>query len=127
MKQAIVQKLDLALDSQFMLSTSLDELAKRAKLKIIQFIRLRARDCFHNYVVAADVAEFCYAALLLESDDVGEKTRKEFDSSGRNIFGDTRLIQNALWLKSRILSDDRAVRRVAEYIAMPEMTVTGMV
>jgi hypothetical protein len=126
MKQAIAEKLEMAMRSQFINATSLDNLEERAKSKIIQLIGLSARNCFQNYVIAADVAEFCYAALLLESDDVGEKTWKEFNGTGRNIFGDTRLIQNALWFKSRILSDDRAVGRMAEYIGLPEMTVTGM-
>jgi hypothetical protein len=64
----------------------------------------------------------------LELDDVGNKTRQEFNETDRpNVFGDIRLFQNALWLKSRIISNDAAVRRMAEYAAMPEITVTGQV
>jgi hypothetical protein len=75
----------------------------------------------------------CYAALLMEDDAIGKKTRDEFnlvDGAGnpkRNLFGDTRLIQNALWLKSRIISSDGAVTRMASYLGVPEITIVGMV
>jgi hypothetical protein len=39
----------------------------------------------------------------------------------------TRLVQNALWLNSRILSNDKAVGRMVEYLALPEIKMTGMV
>jgi hypothetical protein len=55
---------------------------------------------------------------------IGVKTRDEFcDPNRRNVFGDTRLIQNALWLKARILSNDGAVKRMVEYLGLPEISV----
>ncbi len=97
------------------------------KSNLIQFVRSKAPACFKNYANAVVVASSCYAALLLESDEVGKKTREEFGASKRNIFGDTRLVQNALWLNSRILSNDGGVRRMVEYLALPEITMKGMI
>ena len=106
---------------------SIDE-TEWKKAKIIQIVQSKAPSCFKDYWKAAEVASHCYAALLLERDEVGEKTRSEFnDPRRRNVFGDTRLVQNALWLNSRILSNDKAVGRMVEYLALPEIKVTGMV
>ena len=104
------------------------EETERKKTKIIQSVRSKAPGCFKNYWNARDVVSNCYAALLLERDEVGEKTRNEFnDPQRRNVFGDTRLVQNALWLNSRILSNDNAVGRMVEYLALPEIKMSGMV
>lgn len=106
------------------------EFTERKKALLIQIIRSKASGCFLHYWNAVEVSSHCYAALLLEPDGVGIKTREEFtfqDEAGnpkRNVFGDTRLIQNALWLNARILSNDRAVRRMTEYLSLPEITVT---
>lgn len=82
----------------------------RKKAQLIEIIRSKAPSCFTNYSNAAYVASLCYAALLLEPDKIGVKTRNEFcKPNRRHVFGDTRLIQNALWLKARILSNDGAV------------------
>lgn len=99
---------------------------ERKRLKLIEVVRENAQNCFKNYTMGVEVATLCYAALLLEPDEdrVGKKTRKEFQEAGRrNVFGDTRLIQNALWLKARILSDDGAVKRMVEYLDLPEIAV----
>jgi len=107
------------------------EFTERRKASLIQNIRAKAPDCFLHYWNAVEVSSLCYAALLLEPDGVGAKTRAEFgvqDEEGhprRNLFGDTRLIQNALWLNARILSNDRAVKRMVEYLDLPQITVTG--
>ena len=74
-----------------------------------------------------NIAGLCYAALLLERDDIGKKTRSEFSAPNRrNLLGDVLLFRDALWFKARILSNDRAVARMAEYVAIPEIKVTGM-
>lgn len=97
---------------------------ERKKAQIIGIIRAKAPLSLKKYWNAVEVACLCYSALLLEQDSVGDKTRNEFeDPTRRNVFGDTRLVQNALWLKSRILSRDNAVKRMVEYIGMPEITV----
>jgi hypothetical protein len=106
------------------------EFTERKKAQLIQIIRSKAPGCCLYYWKAVEVSSLCYAALLLEPDGIGQKTRKEFsfqDAAGkpkRNVFGDTRLIQNALWLNARILSNDHAVRRMVEYLGLPEITVT---
>jgi hypothetical protein len=101
------------------------EFTERKKAMLIEIIRSKASGCFTNYANAVEIAELCYATLLLEPDEVGSKTRREFcEPNRRNVFGDTRLMQNTLWLKAQILSGDKAVRRMAAYINMPELTVT---
>ena len=101
--------------------------SEQIKSGIIQHVRTAGPKCFKDYRNAMNVAGLCYAALLLEQDDVGKKTRNEFsDPNRRNLFGDTLLFRDALWFKARILSNDRAVMRVAEYVALPEIKVTGM-
>jgi len=103
----------------------------RKKLELIEIIRSKSAQCFKNYHEAAEIASLCYSALLLEPDEVGKKTRKEFhDKDGnpkRNCFGDTHLIQNALWLNSRIISKDAAVVRMAEYLNLRDVTVKQVV
>jgi hypothetical protein len=106
------------------------EFTERKKAQLIQIIRSKASGCSLHYWNAVEVSSLCYAALLLEPDGIGQKTREEFsfqDAAGkpkRNVFGDTRLIQNAFWLNARILSNDHAVRRMVEYLGLPEITVT---
>jgi len=106
--------------------------AASRQAKIIQTIRSEVPNCFKDYVRASNIAYLCYAALLLEpsdkEDSVGWKTRNEFNDTGNvNVFGDTRLVRDALWFGSRILSSDGAVKRMAEYIATPNIKTTGMV
>ena len=105
------------------------EVTERKKAKLIENIRSKAPGCFLRYWKAVEVSSLCYAALLLEPDSVGEKTRGEFgfrDATGiprRNVFGDARLVQNALWLNAQILSNDRAVKWMVDYLGLPEITV----
>jgi len=98
------------------------------KARMIDIIRSSAPYSAKNFCNAVEVASFCYAALLLERDDVGSKTRNEFnDSTNRNVFGDTRLVQNALWLNAHMLSSDKAVKRMVDYINLPAITVTDKI
>lgn len=102
--------------------------SEQIKSGIINYVRSAGPKCFKNYQNAMNVAGLCYAALLLEQDDVGKKTRNEFSNpSRRNLFGDTWLFRDALWFNARILSNDRAVARMVEYVALPEIKVTGIV
>jgi len=102
--------------------------------ELIETIRHRAPSAFKDYEVAWEVATMCHAALLMEPKDnlVARKTREEFSreegigNPKRNLFGDTRLIQNALWLNSRIISKDGAVKRMASYLGVPGITVVEM-
>jgi hypothetical protein len=98
---------------------------ERKKSQLVQIIRSGAVACCRDWWNAVRVASLCYAALLLEQDQVGKKTRKEFcDPARRNVFGDTRLVADALWLNARILSKDAAVKRMAGYLRVPDITVT---
>lgn len=95
---------------------------------LLPVIREKAPHCFRNFANSSQVATFCYAMLLLESGDIGSKTRREFnDSNNRNVFGDTRLVQNALWLNAHILSNDKAVRKMVGYLNLPGITVSGRI
>jgi hypothetical protein len=102
---------------------------ERRKSGAIRYVRREALKCFSDYSRSMNLAAICYAALLLERDAIGEKTRKEFsDQNRRNVFGDVLLFRDALWFKSRILSNDRAIVRMSEYVAtMPEIKVTGII
>jgi hypothetical protein len=103
------------------------EVSEQTKSGIIQYVRSAGPKCFTDYQSSMNVAGLCYAALLLERDNVGKKTRSEFnDPNRRNVLGDVLLLRDALWLKARILSNDGAVRRMAEYLALPDIKVTGL-
>ena len=103
------------------------EVTEQIKSGIVQHVRSAGPKCFKDYLYSMNIAGLCYAALLLERDDVGKKTRNEFsDPNRRNLLGDVLLFRDALWFKARILSNDRAVARMAEYVALPEIKVTGM-
>jgi len=102
--------------------------SEQVKSGIINHVRKAGVKCFQDYRNAMNVAGLCYAALLLEPDDVGKKTRNEFsDPNRRNLFGDTLLFRDALWFNARILSNDRAVTRMVEYVELPGITVTGII
>lgn len=103
-------------------------LTEPKRLRLLEMIRKLAPLCPHSFWNSIRVATFCYAVLLLERDDIGGKTRREFnDLTNRNVFGDTRLLQNALWLNSHILSSDRAVKRMTEYINLSDVTTTDRI
>jgi len=104
------------------------EVSEQMKSAIVQDVRSASPKCFMDFEFSMVTAMQCYSALLLERDDVGKKTRIEFsDPNRRNVLGDVLLIRDALWFKASILSNDRAVARMAEYVALPEIKVTGIV
>jgi hypothetical protein len=93
------------------------------KAALLQRVRDFAPFTFKNHRASYEVATMCYAALLLERDEIGRKTRREFqDLTNRNVFGDTRLIQNALWLAANLFSYDKAVGRMVQYLNLPEVS-----
>ena len=103
------------------------EVTEQMKSGIIQYVRSVGHKCLGDFQFSMNVAGLSYSALLLEQDDVGKKTRKEFsDPKRRNVLGDVLLLRDALWFKARILSNDRAVMRMAEYLALPEIKVAGI-
>ncbi len=78
-------------------------------------IRAGVSACVNNYLKAIDIARRCYALLLMEK----IKIRNEFASPDYdNVFGDTTAIQNALFLKAAILSEDKQLRRMAGYVRL---------
>ncbi len=103
------------------------DVSEQMKSGIVRDVRSAGPQCFRDYEFSMDTAMRCYAALLLERDDVGKKTRIEFsDPNRRNVLGDVILFRDALWFKARILSNDRAVARMADYVVLPEIRVTGV-
>ena len=104
------------------------EVAQQKQKDLIKYIRIEGRKCFSDYRTSMNIAGLCHAALLLEQDEIGVKMRKEFnDPDRRNVFGDVLLLRDALWFNARILSNDRAIMRMAEYLSLPGIKVTGMV
>jgi hypothetical protein len=66
--------------------------------------------------LSAKVARHCYALLLAEN---FPKIRDEFSDSNRlNVFGDTQILQNAIFLEAGILSNDGALERMAGYAGL---------
>ena len=103
------------------------EFAEREKLDRIKYIRSVSGRCFRDYSLSMNIVGLCCSALLLEQDDVGKKTRDDFNTpKKRNLFGDTLLVRDALWLNARILSSDRGVERIAAYVALPDIKVCGI-
>lgn len=82
---------------------------------LLASIRAGVSACVNNYLKAIDIARRCYALLLMEK----IKIRNEFASPDYdNVFGDTTAIQNALFLKAAILSEDKQLRRMAGYVRL---------
>ena len=103
------------------------KISEQVRRGIVQFIRSVSPKCFMDFQRSMNIAGLCYAAVLLERDDVGKKARDEFNQPNRrNILGDVLLLRDALWFKARVLSNDGGVRRMAEYLDLSEMKVTGI-
>lgn len=93
-------------------------------------IRSLVPGCFKNYERCCNIAMYCYAALLLDYMDtrIWIKSWDEFnDNENRNVFGDMSLLQNVLWLHSRIISKDNALKTMVSYTCLPCLRVTGTV
>lgn len=104
-----------------------EEIIESVKTELIQYVRSVSPKAFKDFRHCMNIAGLCYAALLLERDENGKKTRNEFNSPNRrNLWGDVLLLRDALWFKARILSNDGAVKRMAEYLALPEIKTTGI-
>jgi hypothetical protein len=68
--------------------------------------------CFKDFLKSIEVARYAYARLLLTS----QKTRSDFVKIDYpNVFGDTHLIQNALFFNAGILSGDKNVKKMARF------------
>ncbi len=86
-----------------------------ARADLLAFIRAGVPTCVNQYLKAVDIARHCYALLLMEKLAI----RTEFASPDYdNVFGDTAAIQNALFLKAAILSEDKQLRRMAGYVGL---------
>ena len=69
-----------------------------------------------NFEKSIDVARHCYSLLLMEC----ERVRTEFSKPDYyNVFGDTRIIQNAVFANASILSADKGLKRMAGYAGIP--------
>jgi hypothetical protein len=91
-----------------------DEL-KEKRLQFLAAIQREALNCSGDYLRAVNVARHCYALLLMEK----LKMRTEFAKPGYlNVFGDTAIIQNALFMRAEILSSDKPLKRMASYAGL---------
>lgn len=78
--------------------------------------------CEGNYFISIEAARCCAARLLLEKDPklnpkIDEEWEK-FKKNHRNVLGDTRLIQNALYLNAEVLTKDEGAKRMARYCGL---------
>jgi len=105
------------------------ELASYAELsdletQLTNYIRANSQHCFRNWVNSAMVAECCYALLLIQNG----KIRKEFaEPDYLNVLGDTMLIHNALFFRSKILSKDFSPQKMASYIGNSEIVTVSKI
>lgn len=86
--------------------------------QLLELIKEAAPLSRHHWNRAAKVARHCYSLLLLQDREV----RHDFDRPDKpNLFGDAALVQNALFLRASILSDDYAAKRMLGYTGLSEL------
>ncbi|PWU18186.1 MAG: hypothetical protein C5B50_09775 [Verrucomicrobia bacterium] len=68
------------------------------------------QNCCKDFIKSIEVARYAYADLLLHKRGARNLF---FDKDNRHILGDMQLIQNALFWRAKILSDDKHVRYMA--------------
>ena len=72
--------------------------------------------CFQDFATSAEAADLAYSRLLLTKGEEGRKARTDFSALDKvNLFGDSLLIQNALFLNADILSLDKGVKKMAGF------------
>lgn len=90
---------------------SRDDLTEKRN-QLLTFIRERVPFCLGQFERSVQVALHCYALLLMEMQSI----RTEFAKPDYfNVFGDTRIVQNALLLGAGILTGDKPLKRMAGY------------
>jgi hypothetical protein len=83
---------------------------------LASFIRNNARQCLGNWRLSGYVARHCYAMLLAEN---FPQIRCEFaEADYLNVFGDTLIVHNALFMEAGILSNDGALKRMAGFCGL---------
>ena len=88
---------------------------EQKRTQFLAFIQKEAPQCSGDYLKTVGVARHCYALLLAEK----LKMRTEFSKQDYlNVFGDTRIIQNALFLQAGIFSGDKPLKRMASYAGL---------
>jgi hypothetical protein len=85
---------------------------EQKRAQFLAFIQKESSACSGNYLKAVGVARHCYALLLMEKRSIRTEFSKE---ENLNVFGDTRIIQNALFMQAKILSGDKPLKRMATY------------
>ncbi len=98
--------------------TKLDNIAIIRQLAA--YIMQYSPRCHYHYGLAAEVARRCYAVLLAANFG---KIRKEFQEGKINVFGDTMILQNALFMNAGILTGDKALIEMAGYGGVEVMQV----
>ncbi|HEY5298581.1 MAG TPA: hypothetical protein VIK59_11730 [Verrucomicrobiae bacterium] len=89
-----------------------DELSE-LEMRLSDYIQTNSSHCFCHWINSAMVAECCYALLLVRD----RKIRNEFANPDYlNVFGDTMLVHNALYFRSKIFSNDFAPKEMARYL-----------
>jgi len=88
--------------------------------KLVAFIKSNARRCLFNWELSAYVARHSYALLLAEH---FPKIHEEIaEREYWNVFGDTQILKDALFLEAGILSGDKALARMGGYCGLECVT-----
>lgn len=97
-----------------------DEILEIVRIFPKELLRAKIKESAHlafkNYPLSCKVAEWAYALLLQETANHDKEECKKFVANDENLFGDTSLIQEALFLSAGILSKNHShIRPMASY------------
>jgi hypothetical protein len=83
--------------------------------KLKAHIRRRLPECKYNIKKSKRAVEVCYATLLVD-DTEPKGIRWEFDEPDyEHVFGDMYIVQSAIYLGAKILTNDRKLSQMAGY------------
>ncbi len=101
------------------LRDSVKNLMNDSSERLHGYVASNVQACFRNFDQSCLVADYCHALALLEIRQQSHRERQKFSNNASNLFGDTALIQNALFLGAKILSGDRAfLKQMADYCSI---------
>lgn len=120
-KMSILEKLGMTQMSELKETKRMHQAADNLKNSLKQ----KAKDSFRDFRKCIDVAERAYGILLADSQSALNEFRQS-DPHDRNVFGDTEVIQNALFFGATVLSTNhKHVGKMAEYCGLDYRTSLG--
>jgi hypothetical protein len=91
------------------------ELTRSSDAALTAKIVEQSQHCLRNYNLSCITASWAYGLMLAETFHRDKREVKKFVDNHENLFGDTAVIQEALFYDAAILSHDRHVRTMAAY------------